>query len=98
MSKTLGLALGAGGARGVAHAGFLQALEEEGIRPDYITGCSMGSVVGGCYASGMPVNEMKEALLSLKIRDIFDLSPLVIFQMPLLGSRKMRELLEANLR
>ena len=36
MSKTLGLALGAGGARGVAHAGFLQALEEEGIRPDYI--------------------------------------------------------------
>lgn len=98
MSKTLGLALGAGGARGVAHAGFLQALEEEGIRPDYITGCSMGSVVGGCYASGMPVNEMKEALLSLKIRDIFDLSPLVIFQMSLLGSRKMRELLEANLR
>ncbi len=98
MSKTLGLALGAGGARGVAHAGFLQALEEEGIRPDYITGCSMGSVVGGCYASGMPVNEMREALLSLKIRDIFDLSPLVIFQMSLLGSRKMRELLEANLR
>ena len=53
MSKTLGLALGSGGARGVAHVGFLLALEEEGIKPDYISGCSMGAVVGGCYASGL---------------------------------------------
>ena len=44
--KKLGLALGAGGSRGVAHIGFLKALEEEGIKPDYICGCSMGSVVG----------------------------------------------------
>lgn len=98
MSKTLGLALGAGGARGVVHAGFLQALEEEGIKPDYITGCSMGSVVGGCYASGMPVNEMRDVLLALKVRDILDLNPLMIFQMSLLGSRKMYELLSENLR
>lgn len=98
MSKTLGLALGAGGARGVTHAGFLQALEEEGIKPDYITGCSMGSVVGGCYASGMPVSEMREVLLSLKVRDILDLNPLMIFQMSFLGSKKMHELLEENLR
>lgn len=98
MSKKLGLALGAGGARGVVHAGFLQALEEEGIRPDYITGCSMGSVVGGCYASGMPVSEMRGVLLSLKIRDIVDLNPLMIFQMSLLGSKKMYELVDANLR
>ena len=34
MSKTLGLVLGSGGARGVAHAGFLYALEEQGIKPD----------------------------------------------------------------
>ena len=45
MSKKLGLALGAGGARGVAHIGFLKALEEEGIRPSYISGSSMGSIV-----------------------------------------------------
>ena len=57
MSKTLGLALGSGGARGVAHAGFLEALEEENIKPDFISGCSMGAVVGGCYASGMTVPE-----------------------------------------
>ncbi|MFQ7035960.1 MAG: patatin-like phospholipase family protein [Candidatus Borkfalkia sp.] len=46
MSKTLGLALGAGGTRGIAHVGFLKALEEADIRPDYIAGSSMGSVVG----------------------------------------------------
>jgi len=46
VSKKLGLALGAGGSRGVAHIGFLKALEEEGIKPDYIAGTSMGSVVG----------------------------------------------------
>ena len=44
--KKLGFALGAGGSRGVAHIGFLQAMEEADIRPDFITGCSMGSVVG----------------------------------------------------
>ena len=46
MKRTLGLALGAGGARGIAHIGFLKALEEEGIRPDYLSGSSMGSIVG----------------------------------------------------
>ena len=56
--KKLGLALGAGGSRGVAHIGFLRALEEEGIKPDYICGCSMGSVVGAAYASGMSPRDM----------------------------------------
>lgn len=93
MSKTLGLALGAGGARGVAHAGFLLALEEEGIKPDYITGCSMGSVVGGCYASGMTASEIKDVLLSLRMRDLFDISALPILKLSLLKSEKMRDLL-----
>ena len=51
MSKTLGLALGSGGSRGICHAGVLFALEEAGIKPDFIAGCSMGAVVGGCYAT-----------------------------------------------
>ena len=58
--KKLGFALGSGGSRGVAHIGFLQAMEEAGIRPDYITGSSMGAVVGGCYAAGVPLKKMKE--------------------------------------
>lgn len=98
MSKTLGLALGSGGARGVAHVGFLQALEEEGIEPDFISGCSMGAVVGGCYASGMPVSKMRDIVLKLRKRDLIDLSPKPISQMSLLRSKKIRELLLAHLK
>ena len=93
MSKTLGLALGSGGARGVAHVGFLQALDEAGIKPDYIAGCSMGSVVGGCYASGMTSEEMRDVVFSLKKRHIIDLNPKPITQLSLLRSKKIRELL-----
>jgi len=46
----IGLALGSGGARGLAHAGVLEALEEEGIRPALVAGTSMGAIVGGLYA------------------------------------------------
>lgn len=93
MSKTLGLALGSGGARGVAHVGFLRALEEEGIKPDYIAGCSMGAVVGGCYASGLSALEIKEVILDLRMMDILDLSPAVITKMSFLRSKKMSDML-----
>jgi NTE family protein len=46
----IGLSLGAGGARGWAHLGVLQALEEEGIRIDLVNGASIGAVVGASYA------------------------------------------------
>lgn len=48
----IGLALGSGGARGWAHIGVLRALEERGIVPDYVAGCSMGALVGAAYVSG----------------------------------------------
>lgn len=97
MSKTLGLALGSGGSRGVAHAGFLQALDDAGIKPDYISGCSMGAVVGGCYASGMTVEEIRDNILKIKKRDIIDINP-SISQMSLLRGKKMRDLLLAHLK
>jgi len=52
MSRPLkfGLALGSGGARGLAHAGVLQVLEDAGLQPDVIAGTSMGAIVGGLYA------------------------------------------------
>lgn len=98
MSKTLGLALGSGGARGIVHAGFLTALEEAGIKPDYITGCSMGSVVGGCYASGLTATEIRDTLLSLKFWDLFDFSPVGLAKMALLRSKKIYDLLSENLK
>ncbi len=68
--KKLGFALGAGGSRGVAHVGFLTAMEESEIYPDYIAGCSMGSVVGAAYASGMTPEAMKHAVYKLRILDL----------------------------
>ncbi len=54
----IGLALGGGGARGLAHCGVLRVLEEEGIAVDRIAGTSMGALVGFLYASGMPPDEV----------------------------------------
>jgi len=48
----LGLVLSGGGAHGIAHLGVIKVMEEAGLRPDYITGVSMGSIIGGMYAIG----------------------------------------------
>lgn len=89
--KKLGLAMGAGGSRGIAHIGFLQALEEEGVKPDCITGSSMGSVVGGAYAMGVPLRELKKAVESLRFLDILSHSTQ---KGGVFGTKKMRALLE----
>lgn len=62
--KGIGLVLSGGGAKGIAHIGVLQALEENDIPIDYITGTSMGSIVGGLYACGYSPDEMMQLLLS----------------------------------
>ena len=95
--KKLGFALGAGGSRGVAHIGFLKAMEEEGIKPDFIAGTSMGSVVGACYARGLTIDKMQRIVKELKFSDIFDLSLNPISNGALLRSQKMRKQLEKYL-
>lgn len=52
MSKPIGLSLSGGGARGIAHIGVLQAMEEHGIYPHYLSGASAGALVGVLYAAG----------------------------------------------
>jgi predicted acylesterase/phospholipase RssA len=58
--KTIALALGGGGARGFAHVGILEVMEEHEIKVDYIAGTSMGSVIGAMYALDMPLVRIKE--------------------------------------
>lgn len=58
--KKIGLALGGGGARGLAHIGVMKVLEKEKIIPDIIVGTSIGSIVGGAFASGMKIEELEE--------------------------------------
>lgn len=59
----LGLALGAGGARGLAHVVVLEALDELGLRPAAIAGCSMGAIVGAAYAAGHSGRDLRSHLL-----------------------------------
>ena len=56
----IGLALGGGGSRGAAHVGVLNVLTEEGIPIDLVAGTSIGSVVGGFYAAGKPIDEIAQ--------------------------------------
>lgn len=93
MSKKIGLALGSGGSRGVAHLGVLRALEEEGIRPDYITGCSMGSVIGAGYAKGLGIEEMFSVVAKLKAIHLMDLSAIPISRLAFFKGNKMHNLL-----
>lgn len=61
---TVAVVLSGGGAKGIAHIGVLQALEENGIPIDYIAGTSIGAIVGGLYAAGFSPAEMMEIIAS----------------------------------
>ncbi len=62
--QSVGLVLSGGGAKGIAHIGVIQALEDNDIPIDYITGTSMGTIVGGLYACGFTPQEMLDLILS----------------------------------
>lgn len=64
------LVLGSGGARGYAHIGVIEALEQQGIRPDFIVGTSAGSIVGSIYASGKSSAQLRQIALDLKVNDV----------------------------
>jgi NTE family protein len=63
--KKTALVLGGGAARGFAHLGVLEVFEENGIAFDMIVGTSMGALVGGVYASGVPLAEVERAMLEV---------------------------------
>ena len=71
----IGLVLGGGGARGAAHVGVLKVLEEMHIPVDYVVGTSMGSIVGGLYASGMSPKDIDKEMRGMDWSDLFLDSP-----------------------
>lgn len=71
----IGLALGGGGALGLAHIGVLKWLEENRIPVDYLAGTSMGGLVGGCYAMGMSPDAIKDFMLQIPWDRVFDPVP-----------------------
>jgi len=67
----VGLVLSGGGARGVAHVGVLKVLEELRVPVDFIAGTSMGSLVGGFYASGVSPDEMEKRIAAIDWYAVF---------------------------
>lgn len=68
------LVLGSGGARGYAHIGVIEVLEQRGIKPDFIVGTSAGSIVGSIYASGKSAAQLKQIALDLQVNDVRDIN------------------------
>ena len=66
---TLGVALGGGFARGIAHIGALKVLEQENIPVDYVAGTSVGAIIGAAYCGGMTSSELEEMARTLRFSD-----------------------------
>jgi len=67
----LGVALGGGGARGLAHLGVLLQLAEAGVRPEFVAGTSMGAIVGAAYSVGQDLPRLLRVLEHLDLANIF---------------------------
>ncbi|MFH1972549.1 MAG: patatin-like phospholipase family protein [archaeon] len=72
----IGLALGGGAAKGIAYIGVLKVLERNKIPIDYISGTSIGSVIGGLYASGYSAKDLEKIAIEMDWKSLFDFSQL----------------------
>lgn len=88
----LGLALGAGGARGWCHIGVIRALEERGLKPDVIAGASMGAAVGAAYAGGK-LDALEEWAVTLTRARYLRLLDIRLNSGGLIGGGELREVL-----
>jgi NTE family protein len=90
----IGLVLGSGGANGLAHIGVLRVLEENNIPINYIVGCSIGAIVGACYALNPDIKEEEKKVLSLTKRDLIKLIDLNFRRRGLIQGNKIRNFIE----
>lgn len=72
----LGLALGGGGARGLCHIGVLRVLQDLDLRPDVISGTSMGGLIGAFIAAGYTAEELTQIATDLRWRKLINWNPL----------------------
>jgi NTE family protein len=88
----LSLVLGGGGARGLAHIGVLQVLEKAGLSPTFLTGTSMGGLVGALYAAGWTAEQLKaEAIKMTSLRSLVRLVDLAPARRGLLEGQRIRD-------
>ena len=70
-AQSVGLVLSGGGAKGITHIGIIQALEENDIPIDYITGTSIGAIIGALYAMGYTPQEMLDLICSKEFKQCY---------------------------
>ena len=87
--KDLGLALGGGAARGLAHIGVLKVLERESIPIDFIAGTSFGAFVAALYAAGVPVAMMEEVALNMDWKQLLRFVDPVLPRSGLIDGKKI---------
>jgi len=80
--QRVGLTLSGGGAKGLAHVGVLHIIDSLGIQIDYISGTSMGSIVGGMYAAGYSAEEIENIALELDWQNLFSSRPNIKYAHP----------------
>ena len=90
----IGLALGSGGSKGLAHIGVIKALEENNIPIDFIAGSSIGAMVGGFYASGLSAKEIEKIALSVNWRRVFSVLFEPHLKQGLIGGEKLKTFIE----
>jgi len=91
--RKIGLALGGGGARGLAHIGVLEVLQNEGIPIDVIAGTSAGAAIGAIYAQGKDAALIREIALNLDRKALTSLVDLTLPKTGFIQGKKIRELL-----
>lgn len=92
----IGLALGSGGSRGLAHLGVIKVLEENNIPIDYIAGTSIGAMAGGFYVSGLSIKRIEEIALETDWHRMFSLID-PHFKQGLVGGGKVETFIEKHL-
>lgn len=92
--RKVGLALGGGAARGLAHIGVLEVLEKEGIPIDMIAGTSAGAAIGAFYAKGKDAGQIKSVALDMGWKRLAPLVDLALPQTGFIAGRKVKEQLK----
>ena len=86
----IGLALGSGGARGLAHIGVLKTLEENNIPIDYIAGVSSGSIAGAYYSLNGEIDSLEKKVLQLTKKDLLKLIDITSPKRALISGNKIK--------
>ena len=93
MNKSIGLALGSGGGRGLFHLGVLKSLEKNGVKVDYIAGSSIGALIGAMMAAGKNYEQITESLLNNKAKTLFSLVDPTFFKGGMVKGKKLEKLI-----